>query len=69
MKIKSWKIYEVKVTQDDVLHHTKKLIGMQMKQYGQPEGDDAQLTDIATNILKNEGREKKYTIKFLTKEL
>ena len=51
--------YEVKVTQDDVLNQTKKLIGSQMKQYGQPEGDDAQLTDIATNILKNEEERKK----------
>ena len=32
---------------------------MQMKQYGQPEGDDAQLTEIATNILKNEEERKK----------
>lgn len=51
--------YEIKVTQDDVLAHTKKLIAMQMKQYGQPEGDDKQLTDIANNILKNEEERKK----------
>jgi trigger factor len=51
--------YEVKVTQEDVLNQTKKLIGSQMKQYGQPEGDDVQLTDIATNILKNEEERKK----------
>ena len=51
--------YEVKVTQEDVLNQTKKLIGSQMKQYGQPESDDAQLTDIATNILKNEEERKK----------
>ena len=51
--------YDVKVTQEDVLNQTKKLIGSQMKQYGQPEGDDAQLTDIATNILKNEEERKK----------
>ena len=51
--------YEIKVTQDDVVAHAKKLIGMQMKQYGQPEGDDAQLTEIATNILKNEEERKK----------
>jgi trigger factor len=51
--------YEVKVTQDDVLAHAKKLIGMQMKQYGQPEGDDKQLTEIANNILKNEEERKK----------
>ena len=51
--------YEIKVSQDDIIAHTKKLIGMQMKQYGQPEGDDAQLTDIATGILKNEEEKKK----------
>jgi trigger factor len=51
--------YEIKVTQDDVLVHAKKLIGIQMKQYGQPEGDDAKLNDIATNILKNEEEKKK----------
>ena len=51
--------YNIKVTQDDVLSHAKKLIGIQMKQYGQPEGDDAQLNDIATNILKNEEERKK----------
>jgi len=37
----------------------KKLISIQMKQYGQPEGDDKQLTDIANNILKNEEERKK----------
>jgi len=51
--------YEIKVSQDDILAHTKKLIGMQMKQYGQPEGDDAQLTEIATGILKKEEERKK----------
>jgi trigger factor len=51
--------YEIKVTQDDVLVHAKKLIGIQMKQYGQPEGDDNQLTEIASNILKNEDEKKK----------
>lgn len=51
--------YSIKVTQDDVLAHTKVLISAQMKQYGQSEGDDKQLTDIATNILKNEEERKK----------
>ena len=52
-------IYNIKVTQDDVLAHAKKLISIQMKQYGQPEGDDKTLTDIANNILKNEDERKK----------
>ena len=51
--------YEIKVTQDDVLAHAKDLIAIQMKQYGQPEGDDKQLTEIANNILKNEEERKK----------
>lgn len=56
---KVMEIFNVKVTQDDVLAHAKKLISIQMKQYGQPEGDDKQLTDIANNILKNEEERKK----------
>ena len=51
--------YDIKVTQDDVVAHAKTLIGIQMKQYGQPEGDDSQLTEIASNILKNEEERKK----------
>jgi len=51
--------YKIKVSQDDIIAHTKKLIGIQMKQYGQAEGDDAQLTDIATGIIKNEEEKKK----------
>jgi trigger factor len=51
--------YKIKVSEDDVLSHAKKLIGVQMKQYGQPEGDDKQLTEIANNILKNEDERKK----------
>jgi trigger factor len=56
---KVMEIFNIKVTQDDVLAHAKKLIGIQMKQYGQPEGDDKQLTEIANNILKNEEERKK----------
>ena len=52
-------LYNVKVTEDDVLEHAKNLIGIQMKQYGQPDGDDKQLTEIANNILKNETEKKK----------
>ncbi|MDG1283305.1 MAG: trigger factor, partial [Flavobacteriales bacterium] len=56
---KVMEIFNVKVTQDDVLAHAKKLISIQMKQYGQLEGDDKQLTDIVNNILKNEEERKK----------
>ena len=51
--------YKIKVTQDDVLDRAKKLIGMQMKQYGQSDADEKQLADIASNILKNEEEKKK----------
>ncbi len=51
--------YDIKVTQEDVLAHTKELIGIQMKQYGKAETDDKKLTDIANNILKNEKERKK----------
>tara|TARA_B100001758_G_scaffold247959_1_gene269201 strand:- start:26856 stop:28208 length:1353 start_codon:yes stop_codon:yes gene_type:complete len=52
-------IYKIKLTQEDVMEHTKKIIAMQMKQYGQSEGDDKQLTDIANSILKKEEERKK----------
>ncbi|MAW20866.1 MAG: trigger factor [Flavobacteriales bacterium] len=52
-------MYKIKVTQEDIIEHTKKIIALQMKQYGQPKGDDKQLTDIASNILKKEEERKK----------
>ena len=51
--------YDIKVTQEDVESHTKELVAMQMKQYGQPEGDEKQLMDITNKILKNEEERKK----------
>ncbi len=51
--------YEIRVTQEDILSQARKLIAMQMKQYGQPVGDEQQLTDIANNILKNQEEKKK----------
>jgi len=50
---------KIEVTKDDVIEHAKNLISMQMKQYGQPETDEEQLTNIANNILKNEDEKKK----------
>ena len=50
---------EIQVTNDDVIDHAKKLISMQMKQYGQPESDEEQIKNIASNILKNEDEKKK----------
>lgn len=51
--------YKINVSQEDVLSHAKDLIKIQMRQYGQPEGDDKQLSDIAKNILKNKDERKK----------
>ena len=51
--------YNIKVTQDDLISYTKKLIKVQMKKYGQTESDDKQLTETANNILKNEQEQKK----------
>ena len=51
--------YEIRVTQDEILSQAKKLIAIQMKQYGQPVGDEQQLTDIANNILNNQEEKKK----------
>ena len=51
--------HNIKVTDDQALEHAKKLIRMQMRQYGQPEGDDSQISEIANNILKNDKERKK----------
>ena len=60
--------YKIKVTEKDVVEHAKKLIEIQMKQYGQAEGDDSQLTDIANNILKNDKERKKIYDQLLDKK-
>ena len=36
---------EIKETQEDIVDHTKKLVSMQMKKYGQAEGDDKKLQE------------------------
>ena len=51
--------YEVSVTQEDIVSQAKKLIAMQMRQYGQSAGDEKQLDEIANNILKNKDEKKK----------
>ena len=53
------KKYEIKVVEDEVIDYAKKMIKLQMKQYGQTEGDDKQLLEIANNVLKNEKEKKK----------
>ena len=59
--------YKIKVTKEEVLEDTKKLIAIQMKQYGQTNADEKQLTDIANNILKNKEERKKMYNKLLDK--
>jgi trigger factor len=51
--------YEIKINNEDLLNHTKKMVAFQMKQYGQPSTDEKQLIDISENILKNEEERKK----------
>jgi trigger factor len=51
--------YEIKINNEDLLEHTKKMVAFQMKQYGQPSTDEKQLLDISENILKNDDERKK----------
>ena len=51
--------YEIKINNEDLLEHTKKMVGFQMKQYGQSSTDEKQLVDISENILKNDDERKK----------
>ena len=51
--------HEIKINNEDLLEHTKKMVAFQMKQYGQPSTDEKQLLDISENILKNDDERKK----------
>ena len=51
--------HEIKINNEDLLEHTKKMVAFQMKQYGQPSTDEKQLLDISENILKNNDERKK----------
>ena len=51
--------YEIKINNEDLLNHTKKMVAFQMKQYGHPSTDEKQIIDIYENILKNEEERKK----------
>ena len=51
--------HEIQVTEEEALDHTKKLVAMQMRQYGQLDSNIDQLEDIAQNILKNQEEKKK----------
>ena len=51
--------HEIKINNEDLLEHTKKMVAFQMKQYGQVSTDEKQLLDISENILKNDDERKK----------
>ena len=51
--------HEIKINNEDLLEHTKKMVAFQMKQYGQVSSDEKQLLDISENILKNDDERKK----------
>ena len=51
--------HEIKINNEDLLEHTKKMVAFQMKQYGQASSDEKQLLDISENILKNDDERKK----------
>ncbi|MDA9656105.1 trigger factor [Flavobacteriales bacterium] len=51
--------HEIKINNEDLLEHTKKIVAFQMKQYGQASTDEKQLLDISENILKNDDERKK----------
>tara|TARA_B100001115_G_scaffold11058_1_gene8035 strand:+ start:256 stop:1605 length:1350 start_codon:yes stop_codon:yes gene_type:complete len=49
----------IKVTQEDLLAHTKSMVQMQMQRYGQDNIEEKQLISIAENVLKDEKEKKK----------
>jgi trigger factor len=51
--------HAIKINNEDLLEHTKKMVAFQMKQYGQASTDEKQLLDISENILKNDDERKK----------
>ena len=52
-------VYEIKVSEQEVMDHAKSLIAMQMKQYNQPIPEEEKMTEIINNILKKEDEKKK----------
>ncbi len=51
--------YNVKVSTQEVENHTRSLITMQMKQYGQPVPEEDKMNEIVSSILKKEDERKK----------
>ena len=63
------KKYGVKVTYDDLLNLVKDLLKLQMLQYGQQLPDEAQINEIAANVLKNEEEVKRLSDQIVKKKL
>ena len=63
------KKYGIKVTYDELLALVKDLLKMQMLQYGQQLPDEAQVEEIAHNVLKNEEEVKRLSDQIVKKKL
>ncbi len=63
------KKYDIKVTRDELMNLTKDLLKMQMMQYGQALPDEAQIEEIAGNVLKNEEEVKRLSDQIVKKKL
>lgn len=63
------KKYGIKVTYDDLLNLVKDLLKLQMLQYGQALPDEAQIEEIAHNVLKNEEEVKRLSDQIIKKKL
>jgi len=63
------KKHGIKVTYDELLNLTKDLLKMQMLQYGQALPDEAQIDEIAANVLKNEEEVKRLSDQIIKKKL
>ena len=50
--------FNLTISQEELEEHTKYLISMQMKQYGQPDPDDNKMNEIVSSIL-NKDEERK----------
>jgi len=63
------KKYGIKVTYDDLLNLVKDLLRLQMLQYGQALPEEAQIEEIAHNVLKNEEEVKRLSDQIVKKKL
>ena len=59
LESKILEMYEIKVSEEELESHTKKLIGMQMSQYGQPIPEEEKMNEIVKSFLEKEDEKKK----------